>query len=106
MADGRTCSVSCGTRRASPFPVEGITVLTNRDDRTHSSSQSTGAPVRGRAMWRLLNTPRPVDPGFMRVGCAIFLVIYVIITFVRYEESHQPFFWLRLLVCGYAALGI
>jgi PAS domain S-box-containing protein len=57
-------------------------------------------------MWRLLNTPRPVDPGFMRVGCAIFLVVYVIITFVRYEESHQSFFWLRLLVCGYAALGI
>ena len=57
-------------------------------------------------MWRLLNTPRPVDPGFMRVGCVVFLVIYGLIAFVRYEESHQAFFWLRLLVCGYAALGI
>jgi len=81
-------------------------VLTNPRDRRHSSSQSPGAPTRGRALWRLLNTPRPMDPGFMQVGCTIFLVVYGIIAFGRYEESRQAFFWLRMLVCGYAALGI
>ncbi len=41
----------------------------------------------------------------MRTGCSIFLGVYGAIAIVRYQESHG-FFWLRFVVCLYAAFGI
>jgi len=42
----------------------------------------------------------------MRLACTIFLAVYAGIVLARYHESHQSFFWLRILVCTYAAFGI
>ena len=55
--------------------------------------------------WRLVNAPLPIDPRAMRVGCGVFLVAYGLIAIARYQQS-PGFFWSRLLVCAYAALGI
>ena len=73
-------------------------------DGEHATSQpdaSTGA----RGLWRDLNVPLLADPRAMRIACTVFLVAYGIIAIVRYHES-QVFFWLRFVVCAYAASGI
>jgi PAS domain S-box-containing protein len=84
---------------ATPM-VEQRTARTQR--KAHVSSHTTHD---ARSLWRLVNTPLPLEPRAMRLGCTIFLVVYAIIAGARYHESHA-FFWLRLLVCCYAAFGI
>ena len=75
----------------------------------HAATGATGAAPAAasglRAWWRLINTPLHVDGRAMRTGCSIFLAVYGAIAIVRYEESHG-FFWLRFVVCLYAAFGI
>lgn len=41
----------------------------------------------------------------MRIACAIFFVAYAIIAVARYRQA-PGFFWLRVLICLYAALGV
>ncbi len=72
----------------------------------HVKCEAPGSRGRDGDLWRLLNTPKPIDGDVMRVACAVFLVVYAIIAVVRYEESHHAFFWLRLSVCLYAAVGM
>ncbi len=66
-------------------------------------SQADGA--RARSFWRLVNAPLTTDPSAMRWMCGIFLFTYALVAVARHGDS-PGYFWSRLIICLYAALGI
>ena len=85
--------------------ARNVTAGATRNLTAGAARNATAAPGGARAWWRLINTPLLVDGHAMRTGCSIFLGVYGVIAIVRYQESHG-FFWLRFVVCLYAAFGI
>src|SRR3989442_5124374 len=69
--------------------------------RPHAMSHPASTP----GTWCLINTPVQIEPRAMRIACTAFLIAYASIAVARSGQS-PGFFWLRFVVCLYAALGM
>lgn len=68
-------------------------------------SDASPWPSGWRAVWRLLNRPRPFRHETVRVACMVLLVAHGVIAWLRNDVDHPEFLWIRGGIGLYALLG-
>jgi signal transduction histidine kinase len=57
-------------------------------------------------LWRLMNRPRRLERGAVRICCVLLGLVYFAMAVLRHEPQHPEFVWVRGAIAAYAFAGV